>query len=131
MNDSINITKIINETGKQTSSSQWYYVVLLIMSVVIVAGMLAYFRSDRYKKKRQLLKQQENIDFSNVMNNAFLSKQLYDELKGRCHPDKFATDPILFEKATEIMSEIVKNKHDYQELCHLKEQAVEELGIYF
>lgn len=95
----------------------------------IITGLLAYFRSDRYKKKRQLLKQQENTDFSHVMNNAFLSKQLYDELKGRCHPDKFTTDPMLFEKATEIMALIVKNKHNYQELCRLKERAIEELGI--
>lgn len=133
MKDSIRISRIINETEAHTPSThnEWLYVLLLIILAGIIIGLLAYFRSDRYKKKRALLKQEENIDFNNVMNNAFLSKQLYDELKSRCHPDKFATDEALSVKATEIMALIVKNKHNYKELLDLKERAVNELGINF
>lgn len=133
MKDSIRISSIINETEAHAPSThkEWLYVLLLIILASIVIGLLAYFRSDRYKKKRALLKQEENVDFNNVMNNAFLSKQLYDELKSRCHPDKFATDEALSVKATEIMALIVKNKHNYKELLDLKERAVKELGINF
>ena len=133
MNDSITVSSIINETGENVSSisnhSVWLYVVLFVVFVSIVIGILTYYKSERYKNKKKLLDAPGNIDFNNVMNNAFLSKNLYDELKSKCHPDKFEANPILCAKATEIMALIVKNKHNYQELCQLKERAIRELDI--
>ncbi len=135
MNDSINLSNIINETetnGVSVSNHHvWLYVVLIIIIVGVAWGILSYFKSERYKQKKILLKKEESTDYNNLINNAFLSKQIYDELKGKCHPDIFATNPVLYEKATEIMSLVVSNKHNYSELCKLKERAVQELNIVF
>ncbi len=134
MNDSIIVSKVLTDAEANVTPSNhgfWLYFVLLLFLVAVIVGLLSYFRSDRYKMKKKLLEQKENIDFNNVMTNAFLSKQLYDELKGKCHPDKFDTDPVKSEKATEIMALIVKNKHNYQELCNLKERAIKDLSIDF
>lgn len=80
--------------------------------------------------KTKLMKDGD-IDFKNVIDSSFKAKALYDNLKGKCHPDKFAKDEALNTKATEIFSLIVKNKHDYVCLCQLKERAEKELNINF
>lgn len=133
MNDSINVSKLIiadaDVNNATTTHNWWLYLVFLLIVISVIVGLLSYFKSDRYKKKKKIMNSEEKVDFNNVMTNAFLSKQLYDELKGKCHPDKFATDPVKSEKATEIMALIVKNKHNYKELCNLREKAREELAI--
>ena len=60
---------------------------------------------------------------------SFKAKALYDKLKRVCHPDKFAKNEILTQKATEIFSLMVRNKHNYSELLKLKERAEKELNI--
>ena len=70
-----------------------------------------------------------SVDFDGVMRSAFMAKDLYDQLKGKCHPDKFATEPEKMKVATEIFALLVKNKHNYDELCKLKDRAIKELNI--
>ncbi len=106
-----------------------YYTVALVMTIAIVLGIIAYFRSDRYKMKKKLKDKNTSVDFDGVMRSAFMAKDLYDQLKGKCHPDKFATEPEKMKVATEIFALLVKNKHNYDELCKLKDRAIKELNI--
>ena len=105
------------------------YTVALVAVLVIVSGVIAYFRSDRYKMKKKLKDKNTSVDFDGVMRSAFMAKDLYDQLKGKCHPDKFATEPEKMKVATEIFALLVKNKHNYDELRKLKDRAIKELNI--
>jgi len=86
--------------------------------------------SDRTKfkdAKAKILKDTADIDFSGVTHDWVKNKQLYDELKKKCHPDKF--DAELNSEATSIFKLVVKNKYNYKELLRVKEEAIKILGI--
>lgn len=70
-----------------------------------------------------------DIDFANVMNSAFGAKTLFDELKKKYHPDKFATDAFMFEKANKIFGLIIENRYNKAELEKLKVRAEKELTL--
>ena len=63
------------------------------------------------------------------MNSAFLSAELYDKLKVRCHPDRFALDEEKQIIAEDIFQRISKNKANYKILLQLKQEAEEKLNI--
>lgn len=116
---------------KEESNVVWlYYAIGVSMFLVCVCfGLWRYFHSERFRLKRQLQQGEGVLNFKDTMDNAFGAKTLYDKLKGKCHPDNFSTDLILFEKATEIFALLVKNKYNYNELSQLKERAERELNI--
>lgn len=131
--DSLVIDSVKNvmqsKTTNGTDITCIYYIVALVAVLIIVSGVIAYFRSDRYKMKKKLKDKNASVDFDGVMRSAFMAKDLYDQLKGKCHPDKFATEPEKMKVATEIFALLVKYKHNYDELCKLKERAIKELNI--
>lgn len=102
-------------------------VALALLLVMVLAGRR---RDPERARLREKLRGQ-SVDFDHVMDNAFHSKELYDQLKTRCHPDRFVGDPLLVEKATRIFASLVKNKYNRQELLKLKEQAEKELNVKF
>ena len=57
--------------------------------------------------------------------------QLYDELKVKCHPDRFPTDKEKNTIAENIFQEISKNKNNVKRLLELKEEASQKLNINF
>ncbi len=79
----------------------------------------------------KILARQESIDFSNIMNSAFLADELYNDLKVKCHPDRFPDNPQLNMIANELSQEISKNKNSYSKLLTLKQRAEKDLGITF
>lgn len=109
----------------------WLYCIIGIIIILICLfwGLWTHFHSERFYLKRRLRQAKEEPDFKNIMDSAFGAKKLYDKLKGKCHPDNFSTNLILFDKATEIFALIVKNKYNYRELILLKERAEKELNI--
>lgn len=117
-----------------TSYDIWMYVAVAEFVLLVVLCVRLYVvrkrRSEKDELKKRILKEGD-IDFANVINSSFKAKGLYDELKKKCHPDKFAKDEVLFAKATEIFGLLVKNKHNYAALCELKERARTELHINF
>lgn len=125
---------------KDTASSSggvhevWMYVALaeFVLLLFICVPLLWRRRSvsEKEEAKSRILKEGD-IDFANVINSSFKSKSLYDELKRKCHPDKFAEDEALCATATEIFGLMVRHKHDYAALCKLKERARTELHINF
>ena len=79
----------------------------------------------------KILARQESIDFSTIMNSAFLADELYNDLKVKCHPDRFPDNPQLNMIANELSQEISKNKNSYSKLLTLKQRAEKDLGITF
>ena len=121
-----------NTAAGMADSSVWK-VVAGVELIVVIALVTAIFVLRRNKSERERQKEkimgEGDIDFGNVINSSFGAKQLYDVLKGKCHPDKFADDEALNAKATEIFSLLVKNKYDYAVLTELRRRAIEELGV--
>lgn len=108
----------------------WWVVVGVAFALLLVMVFAGHRRDVEQARLRDKLRSQP-VDFDHVMDNAFHSKELYDQLKTRCHPDRFVGDPLLVEKATRIFASLVKNKYNRQELLKLKEQAEKELNVKF
>ena len=70
----------------------------------------------------------EEIDFGNVVSSSLLAKNLYDELKKICHPDKFLNEQDI-NKANELFQLVTQNKGDYNKLISIKERIYRELPI--
>ncbi|MGE0021612.1 MAG: hypothetical protein AB7S72_18215 [Draconibacterium sp.] len=58
-------------------------------------------------------------NMKNVVNSIFLCAPLYDELKIKCHPDKFLDEQKKI-TANNFFQEIQQNKYDYEKLLALK-----------
>jgi hypothetical protein len=59
------------------------------------------------------------------------AKELYDILIRKCHPDRFVGDELKQSIATELSSELTKNKHNHSSLEELKKRAEEMLNVTF
>ena len=129
--DSIDIKYMDSvETSIMPQYMIWIYPIIGVLCIGLTIWGIRKYRHSKYSHLKKVLKgKNQNQDFSDVINSAFHAKALYDELKGVCHPDKFATNPELCAKATEIFALLVKNKHDYNELLKLKKRIKFELNI--
>lgn len=86
------------------TSFVWLYSlgVILIILTCIIFCLWHYYRSVRYQLKQKLYQDSSSLDLENAINSIFGAKELYDSLKGKCHPDNFSIDSDKFEKATNI-----------------------------
>lgn len=127
------VQHMANATGNANppDAHSWIYWVggALILGIIALAAALKR-RTPQQEALKQKLKS-GTVDFDGLMNSAFHSQELYDELKKKCHPDRFSTNPQLVQKATEIFALITKNKYNYQALAKLKERAEKELHVKF
>lgn len=127
MNDSINILQDSSHQGVCLNhTGLWMAIGLAGFATIALALVYVKTRKKREMKKR-VMKETANIDFSSVTHDWEKSMILYDELKKKCHPDKFSDN--LNEEATRIFQLVMKEKSNYQELLKLKEEAIEKLGI--
>lgn len=114
----------------QGDSYQWaYWLGGVLAAGVITLGLLKHRSSEHYRLKQKL--KSESVNFDGVINSAFHSQELYDELKKKVHPDRFSTQPELIDKATKIFALIVRNKFNHKALYELKLRAEKELGVKF
>ena len=93
-----------------------------------IKRILQYFsrRKEIHRAKKKVL--DEQIDFDNIVSSAFHAKELYDELKIKCHPDRFH-DSETIAKATELFQAVTENKGNYEILLKLKDRIYNELPI--
>ena len=119
---------------KSTESSQntnwWMWLAIAefgIIALLILKGKVKTKETAKQKFKNESLGQ--DIDFNNIINSSFNSIQLYDELKVKCHPDKFPTNKDKNRIAVAIFQEITKNKTNIKRLLELKEEAIQKLNI--
>ena len=123
------ITKT-TENGAQTNWWMWLAIAEFgIIAFLILKEQLKPKDTAKQRFKNESLKQ--DIDFGNIINSYFNSIQLYDELKVKCHPDRFPTDKEKNTIAENIFQEISKNKNNVKRLLELKEEATQKLNINF
>lgn len=132
--DSINIAnKAISKVSETDESTNlWMWIALVEFGIIIYLILKEKFKSKVSAKqqfKSESLKQE--IDFNNIINSSFNSVQLYDELKVKCHPDRFPTDKEKNLIAENIFQQITKNKTNVKRLLELKEEAIQKLNINF
>lgn len=132
--DSISVVeKTINSIAQKDGLSNiWMWVAIGEFAIII--GLLIkrkYSRKERSKNhlKRESIKQK--VDFNNIINSSFHSEELYNVLKVKCHPDRFATNAELNEIAEKLYQEITKNKTNLKRLEELKTEAKRKLNIKF
>lgn len=127
-----NGTKITKQATDSSVTNHWMIIVgiiALLIAISTLISIVAYKRkkSEKYQNKKKVL-DNSSIDYDNVIGSSFKAKALYDALKGKCHPDKFA-DRTKQEEATAIFQQLVKYKYDYKKLSELKELAIKKLNI--
>ena len=132
--DSINVAnKAISKVSETDESTNlWMWIALVEFGIIIYLILKEKFKSKVSAKqqfKSESLKQE--IDFNNIINSSFNSVQLYDELKVKCHPDRFPTDKEKNLIAENIFQQITKNKTNVTRLLELKAEAIQKLNITF
>ncbi len=69
---------------------------------------------------------EQPINYSSLFSSMEKGQQLFNQLKVRCHPDRFiGTDKL--ELAEELFKQVQANSTDYTKLLALKEQIDKEL----
>lgn len=134
INDSIKIinTAIARKAEKGETINWWMWIAIsefLIIIYLIIKGSLNSRNTEKMRFKNESLG--KNIDFDNIINSSFNSTSLYDELKVKCHPDRFPIDDEKNIIADKIFQEITKNKTNIKRLIELKEEAQRKLDLNF
>lgn len=93
-----------------------------------IKRFLQYFARKKEIRRTRKKILNEQIDFNNIVSSAFHAKDLYDELKIICHPDRFHDSETIL-KATELFQLVTQNKGNYDVLLQLKERIYNELLI--
>ena len=131
--DSLNIMAQHTQNNVSDGRVDWWmwiaiaeFVILLIL-VLSTKSLPKNERLQRFKNESM----NHEIDFNNTISSAFHAEELYDELKVKCHPDRFPMNPEKSRTAEMFFQEITKNKHNMKRLLELKEQAKHELNINF
>lgn len=109
----------------------WFWLSIaeaLLIVILLVSRLKRKPKSQMDQIKSQVMSEGE-IDFSNTMMSAFHSKDLYDKLKVKCHPDRFPQDDELNAIANSLFQQIVENKKNYKKLLELKDLAEKQLNI--
>lgn len=120
------------ETSSSNNINWWMWVSIIelgVISFLILKKRYQNKNSKKIKFKKESLKKE--IDFDNIINSSFNSDKLYDELKVKCHPDRFPKDDNLNKIADNLFQHITKNKNNLKVLLELKKEAVEKLNINF
>ena len=132
--DSIKVAgKAISKVTEANDNTNWW-----MWLAIVELGVIAYLILKEKLKSKVTAKQQfkseslkQEIDFNNIINSSFNSIKLYDELKVKCHPDRFPTDREKNIIAENLFQEISKNKTNVKRLLELKEEAIQKLNINF
>lgn len=132
--DSIKVAEQTIKKATETNETTNWWMWLAIAEFGIIAFLILKEKLNNRSSARQRFKNEslkQNVDFDNIINSSFNSIKLYDELKVKCHPDRF---PMETEKnliAENIFQEITKNKNNVKRLLELKEEAIQKLNINF
>ena len=117
-------------TGNFQESDVWFYIAM-VEFVIIFFLLLFAFRTTRVEKQKLRESIKSDVDFQNIINSSFHATEIYNELKVKCHPDRFIGDVEKNATANRIFQEVTKNKMNYKRLQELKKEAEESLGINF
>jgi hypothetical protein len=121
---------IVQESNEQINWWLWIAIIEFVLIIFLVIKQKIK-PTDALKQKFRKESMEQEIDFNNIINSSFNSKQLYDELKVKCHPDRFPTDNEKNIIADNLFQEITKNQNNAKRLIELKEEAKQKLNINF
>jgi len=131
--DTLKSTIEVATNSKETITINYWFWIAVVEFIIITL----YFTHNKKKKllsKKELFiknAKESEVDFGNIINSSFNVKPLYDELKTKCHPDRFPNDKIKNKIALELFQDISKNKTNYKKLMEIKEIAINKLNINF
>jgi hypothetical protein len=133
IHDSVEVSNnFTNHSIEDYLLTNWWVLValsgLLIVTIIAVKYKLKKI-NDIHNFKNEAIKNE--IDFNNIINSSFNSIDLFNELKIKCHPDRFPNDESKSQIAEEIFKELSKNKTDFNRLNELKQLAIKKLNITF
>ena len=141
MNDTIikDSLKVVSEIITKSIASDsnehinwWLWIAIIeFVSIMFLVIKQKIKPVDKIKQKFKKESLDQEIDFNNIINSSFNSKELYDELKVKCHPDLFSTDKEKNLIAENLFQEITKNQNNAKRLIELKEEAKQKLDINF
>ena len=132
--DSLSISQSIvkGETVMSEETNIWFWLSIFEFVLIILLLLLKKNKKETELKKQYKKESLSNkVDFNNVIKSSFHSIELYDQLKVKCHPDRFASNPELMKKADKLFQEISGNKTNIKRLEELKLAAIKELKIKF
>ncbi|MDE5609581.1 MAG: hypothetical protein K2I66_04255 [Bacteroidales bacterium] len=123
---------LVGSTLSAWDANAWTIIAIIEFVIILVVTYVIHKKQNlspkRLVKKKAL---SENVDFDNIVNSAFHAKALYDQLKVKCHPDRFVNEPARERLALELSQQISKNKNNVRELQIIKQRAIDELNINF
>ena len=124
---------ILNESSSIYNSARFWMWIALIECIIIIFILLKnkIFKPNTLKEKLKNDSLKEEVDFNNIINSSFNSTKLYDELKVKCHPDRFPNDEGKSNIALKLFQEISKNRTNLKRLNELKAEAEQKLNINF
>jgi len=128
------VEQAIKENKVEPNENINWWLWIAIVQFIIIAFLIIKLSSKRSQSLKQKLKKESldnSIDFDNIINSSFNSTEVYNELKVKCHPDRFPNDDKENEIAENLFQEITKNKNNIKRLLELKEKAKQELNINF
>ena len=119
-------------TGNFQASDVWFYIAMVEFVIIFFLLLFAFRRGTTRVEKQKLRESiKSDVDFQNIINSSFHATEIYNELKVKCHPDRFIGDVEKNATANRIFQEVTKNKMNYKRLQELKKEAEESLGINF
>lgn len=125
--------QVITKSSEAPNNTNWWMWIAVaefgVIAILILREKIRPKDTSKQRFKEESLRQ--SIDFGNIINSSFNSIQLYDELKVKCHPDRFPLDKEKNLMAENLFQEISKNKNNVKRLLELKEEAKQKLNINF
>lgn len=132
--DSLKLANEVIGNSSNTNSVNNFWIWIAITEFLVIIFLLFKRKTkvkETVKSKFKTDSLKGEIDFHNIIDSSFNSMKLYDELKVKCHPDRFPTDKEINKIADSLFQEINNNKTNTKRLLELKEEAKQKLNINF
>ncbi len=124
--------KIMKSNEIETQTNWWIWIAIAEFIIIVILILKEKIKpKNNYNQKFKKESLEQEVDFNNIINSSFNSKELYDELKVKCHPDRFPTNEENNTIAENLFQEITKNQNNVKRLLELKEEAKQKLNINF
>lgn len=85
---------------------------------------MGWFRRCHTSKKE---KEERDIDYSSLLQSMDKGQSLFNQLKVKCHPDRYVVGTDKQSVAEELFKLIQANSTNYEKLVELKERVEKEL----
>ena len=122
----------MNENFLDWSIDAWTVISALEFAVIMFLIFMALRRREPTPRMAAMKKNiiSEKVDFGNILHSAFHAEELYDQLKVKCHPDRFIGDERKNAAALGIFQKLGQYRHDIKALERIRQRAEDELDVY-